>query len=96
MSYTAIFQLSRTTQLDDWMHDPNIADIITNGRVIANHENYNLNERLNDYESVDIHEEIFNEYIPQHIQNYLTSFMVKNHIELQNLNIVYFVYNINI
>lgn len=93
MSYAAIFQLSRTTQLDDWMHDPNIADIITNGRVIANHKNYDLTD---DYESVDIHEEIFNEYIPQHIQHSLRRFIDKNYIEEDDLEIVYFVYDINI
>ncbi len=90
MPYIAFFQISRSTNLDDWVHDPNLFSI---SRVVA-YDGDDIYTDL-DIEQFRIIENIEQSLITLHQLEAYNKFLSTNNIETQDINKSYIVYNMN-
>lgn len=94
MPYKVFFQISRTTNLEDWKYDPNLSEIIRNGTVIAYHED---SEIFTDLEvgTFTTSDTIENELVSHTNIDAFLYFLERNNIETEDITKYYFVYHMN-
>lgn len=94
MPYKVFFQISRTTNLGDWKYDPNLSEILRNGRVVAYHED---TEIFTDLEAgtFTTTDDIENEIVSHTDIDAFLYFLDKNNITSRDITRYYFVYHMN-